>query len=192
MIPGNKLSQVGMRYRWASEQPDPETLIDYDLGGIAIGDTSKGLQYQLWTFTASDKAVYAQPANGSAVHVFDAVATVQDLSGTFDQNMNTFIAFKQAGQWSYRWYNTQTASMTISDLPVGVDSCKCCLDERRSTETANSDVLIFYTLNNNLYFRMQRDRYQVDYLLRAGVGGQLVRVDMNGINRLQLKLRAPL
>lgn len=193
MIPGNKLSQVGLKYRWSGiEQPDPTALLDYELGGAALNDVSKGLLYQLWTFSATNKSVYVTPTEGGPIHVFDAANNIEELAGTFDQNMNTFVAFKQNTQWSYRWFNTETAAYAISDLPVGVDSCKCTLDDKRYTETSDSDILIFYTLNDNLYFRMQRDRYAIDYLLREGVGGKLIRVDMNGINRLQLKLQAPI
>jgi hypothetical protein len=32
---------------------------------------------------------------------------------------------------------------------------------------------------------MQRDRYEVEYLLKENVGGRLLRVGMNEVNRLQ-------
>jgi hypothetical protein len=190
-LPQNKLSQVTVRYNWRSEQPDPTGLIDYDMGGIALNNNSVGLEYQLWTFTAVDNAVYAQADNTPApIHLVNAGGPIEDLSCTFDQNMNPMVAYLQGGQWSYWWFDPVVQGMIISQLPPNVTSCRVALDERRLWESPLSDILIFYTRDGNLYHRRQRDRYQNDLLLRESVHGTLVRADMNGINRMQLKLKA--
>jgi hypothetical protein len=190
-MPNNSLSQVIVRYTWKGiPQNDPTALIDYELGGISLNNTSQGLEYQLWTFEAIDDIIYVSAPNTSGrIQLLVAAGLVEGVAGTFDQNMNPFVAFSQAGQWHYWWFDTTVGHMVVSDLPTGVTSCKVCLDDRRKWEIVNSDILLFYTRNDNLYHRRQRDRYTAEFLLRGSVGGTLVRVDMNGINRLQLKLQ---
>jgi hypothetical protein len=42
----------------------------------------------------------------------------------------------------------------------------------------------------SLYYRQQRDRYEVEYLLKTGLNAKLVRVGMNKGYRLQFMLEA--
>lgn len=191
-LPNNALSQIAIRYNWRGpEQPDPDGITDYDMGGIALNDNSQGLEYQLWTFTAVESAVFVQaPNTEEPIGLLDAPGKIEDLACTFDQNMNPMVAYLQGGQWSYWWFDPLVHGMITSQLPPNITSCRVALDDRRVWESPASDILIFYTRNGNLYHRRQRDRYQNDLLLRESVHGTLVRADMNGINRMQLKLKA--
>jgi hypothetical protein len=190
-MPNDSLSQVTVRYAWkGAPQDDPTSLQDYELGGVGLNDTSKGLQYQLWTFDAIGDTVYVSAPNTSGrIQLIQVAGTIEGIAATFDQNMNPFVAYSQGAQWHYWWYDPLVGHMVISDLPSAIDSCRVCLDDRRDWQIAASDILLFYTRNGNLYHRRQRDRYTAELLLREGVGGKLVRADMNGINRLQLKLQ---
>lgn len=190
-MPNNSLSQVVVYYMWKEiSQPDPTGLIDYEIGGVALNNTTKGLEYQLWTFEAIDDTIYVSAPNTSGrIQLLQVAGTVQELAGTFDQNMNPFLAYSYANQWHYWWFDPIVGHMVISDLPTAVTSCRVCLDDRRAWEIVNSDILLLYTRNGSLYHRRQRDRYTTELLLRESVGGTLVRVDMNGINRLQIKLQ---
>lgn len=194
-MPNDSLSQVGMKYAWrGQDQDDPTGTEDYEMGGVALNDNSLGTEYQLWTFKisgADNKTITAEaPNTNGAISLYTPTGTsdVTEIACTFDQNMHPFVAFNQGAQWHYWWYDAQSAGMLLSDLPAGVDSCRCCLDDKRQFNSTNSDVLLFYTLNNNLYMRRQRDRFQNEMLLRTSIGGKLVKVGMNGISRLQFKL----
>jgi hypothetical protein len=190
-MPNNSLSQVVVRYTWkGAPQNDPTDLVDYEIGGVALNNTTQGLNYQLWTFEAINDTIYVSALNTSGrIQLLQVGGVIQEITGTFDQNMNPFLAYSYADQWHYWWFDPIVGHMVISDLPTAVTSCKVCLDDRRSWEVINSDILLFYTRNGNLYHRRQRDRYTAELLLRESVGGNLVRVDMNGINRLQIKLQ---
>lgn len=191
MMPNDALSEVTIYYPWLGlDQNDPTGLEDYEEGGIDLNDVSKGLLYQLWTFKIYNYSGYAESANTGNIKVFDEPNQVplQEIAGTFDQNMQPFVVYKAADQWHYRWWDTVTSAFVISDLATGVTSCRCTLDDKRQFNSSNSDILLFYTLNDNLYMRRQRDRYNNEILVRAGVGGKLIKVGMNGINRLQFKL----
>jgi hypothetical protein len=192
MLPLNSLSQVTIRYNWRGQpQEDPQPLIDYDMGGVALHDTSQGLEYQLWTFVAVEATVFVSaPNTAGPIELVSANGPIDEIACTFDQNMNPFVAYSQGAQWHYWWFDPQFHGMVTSDLPPGVTSCRVCLDDRRLWEVNGSDILLFYTRNRNLYHRRQRDRYTQDLLLREAVDGTLLRADMNGINRVQLKLQA--
>lgn len=190
MMPNDSLSQVAIKYKWRGlDQSDPTGLIDYEDGGIQLHDNSLGLEYQLWEFTFSSMSAYVTAPNQSAATLlFTITSDIQEVYGCFDQNMAPFVVYKSANQYHYWWFDTVGGAYVFSDLPTSVDSCRCCLDDKRQFNSSNSDILLFYTNNNNLYMRRQRDRYQNEMLLKSGVGGRLVKVGMNGIQRLQFKM----
>lgn len=190
MMPSNGLSQVAYKYKWRGlDLDDPTGLTDFEEGGIALNNNSAGMEYQVWTFSVVGKSAVVEAANSNGQTVlFTLSIDIQEIAGCFDQNMAPFVAYKAADQWHYYWYDTVTAGYVFSDLPVGVDSCRCTLDDKRQFNAPNSDILLFYTKDNNLYMRRQRDRYQNEILVKSGIGGRLVKVGMNGISRLQFKM----
>lgn len=193
MMPQNKLSQVTVYYKWRGlPQDDPGVLTDTDIGGVALNDNTQGLEVQLWTFTAVDNQVFVSAANtgGDTLLLTATAGKIEEVLGTFDQNMQPMVAYLVEAQWYYHWFDSVTHGFITSQLPVGTTSCRVAFDDRRKDQSPNSDILLFYTLNANLYFRMQRDRYQVDYLLRESVHATLLRADMSAINRMQLKMQA--
>lgn len=190
MMPNDSLSQTAQKYGWRGlDQSDPTEFIDQEEGGVNLRDISLGLEYQLWTFSYVDKVAYVNALNQSApIALFTIANVLQEIRGCFDQNMAPFIAYKAADQYHYWWFDTVSNAYIFSDLPNGVDSVACTLDDKRQFNATNSDILLFYTNNNNLYMRKQRDRYQNELLLKSGIGGRLVKVGMNGIERLQFKM----
>lgn len=190
MMPNGVLSQVTEKYAWRGiDQSDPTQYEDYEAGGVDLNNNSLGLEYQLWTFSFVLVSAYVTAPNQSEPNLlFSISSNIQEIKGCFDQNMAPFAAYKSADQYHYWWYDTVTAGYIFSDLPNGVNSVACTLDDKRQFNSTNSDILLFYTNNNNLYMRRQRDRYQNELLLKSGVGGKLVKVGMNGIERLQFKM----
>ena len=63
-------------------------------------------------------------------------------------------------------------------MAPGVGSPKCCMDDKRALATATSDILLGYVQGGDLYYREQRDRFLVPYLLKVGVTGQVIQVGM--------------
>lgn len=193
MMPLNKLSQITVYYAWRGPpQNDPGLLIDTDIGGIGLNNNTLGLDVQLWTFTAIDSQVFVSAANtgGDTLLLTADEGKIEEVLGTFDQNMQPMVAYRVGVQWYYHWFDSVTHGFITSQLPVGTSSCRVAFDDRRKNQSPNTDIMIFYTLNANLYMRVQRDRYQIDYLLRESVHATLIRVDMNAVNRMQLKMQA--
>lgn len=193
-LPNNVLSDVAITYTWwGRDTLDPTLTQDYEEGGLALNDTSQGSAYQLWTFWTDGTHIFARaPSMSASATLLTPGGVVTSIRGCFDQNMNPFVAYQVGGQWSYWWYDTVAGHMVTSQLPSTVNSVVCTLDDKRTTNAPQSDICLLYTNNGNLYYRRQRDRYSTEYLLRASVGGTLVKVCMNGIERLQIKMQTPI
>lgn len=189
MIPEQRLSTTTIQA--AYESPDDESTTattDYELGGIGLNDPSAGLRVQTWTLTTDGTDVKIS-APTHAESVLFSGTDITEVSLAFDQNMRPFVAFVEGGVAKFRWYDTLAATNTITSLPSGATSPRCCLDDRRDTQRTASDIIIAYLNAGSLYFRAQRDRYEDEYLLATGVLGELIKVGMNKALRLQFMLR---
>src|SRR5690606_17343676 len=149
MIPQNVLSTT----------PDPdafraprdrvkERLIDYELGGRAIQDSSEGLELQVWRGRYLDGAIVLDvPGVVEPVTVLE-IADVTEFQFTFDQNMQPAIAYvvnDQTAHWY--WYDTTVPGFETLDLPEGSITPRCTLDDKRhasGTLTGASDIILTY------------------------------------------------
>lgn len=140
-----------------------------DMGGVAVNDTSQGLARYLWQCRSENNKFYLRRQGEPEVELPITGTDVTAISLTFDQNMNICLAYIDAGMCKLYWYDTSQAQMTISDFP-GIDSPRVSLDDRRSFAIASSDILFVYLKGQGLYYRMQRERYLTEHLLKADVG----------------------
>ncbi|CAA2393601.1 hypothetical protein [Xanthomonas phage Tabio] len=162
-------------------------LVDYEMGGVAINDAAQGLQVQLWKVEVLGTDVWLSAPSVPAFLYFSR-PDISEVALAFDQNMRPFVAFVQNGvAWLY-WYDTQVSAMVFSSF-TGAITPRLTTDEKRAIYSSNSDVILAYVRANNLYFRMQRERFQIEHLLASGVNATLVAIGMNRGNRLQFRLR---
>ena len=190
MIPGQILSAEVKYADWreAADAIDTAPWVDYEMGGVALNDPSQGLLVKIWRLRYVSPDVRIS-ADGVAESTLFTAAGLTELSLAFDQNMRPVVAYVQSGEAKLRWYDALTESVTTTTLAAGVETPRVCLDDKRPLQFGNSDVILAYVRDGGLYFRAQRDRYDVEYLLQADVGGTLIRVGMNEISRLQFMLR---
>lgn len=199
MLPDGVLSTTAVRagFNYPVKTAVPaDKLQDWELAGVAINDPSEGLEVKLWHGTLEiDKAtgvgsVYLE-APGVAKTLLFTGADITEIAIAFDQNMNPFVAYMQGGAAKFYWYDTTIAMMTHTTLPDGCYDLRCCLDEKRSQNNANSDILLSYIRGGNLCIRYQRERYLNEYVLKAGAGSDanLVSMAMNKQFRIQWRIR---
>ena len=203
MMPGNALSVPTL---WSPYlYPDsivPSDIVSYQLGGVGLNDPSQGLQVQTWTLviagliTSNDMVVSAP---NTAPTLLLSKPNVTELSLAFDQNMSPAIAYVSQGNSYFWWYDNTIPGYTIISLPVGATNPRCTLDDKRarSISLGLSDIILVYLYNNNLYMRMQRDRFLIDYVLRTSVGNDipnpsLQKVGMNTNLRLDFTVAGSL
>lgn len=164
-------------------------LVDYELGGVAIGDPSQGLQAITWMCYLADNSsdVMLKPGDGSPVF-FASIANVTEIALAFDQNMRPMIAYETSGSIALRWYDPVLSGYTTTVFGAGRNP-RLTLDDKRTFNLNNSDVILAYIRGDGLYYRQQRDRFAVERLLETGMSSlSLVAVGMNRSWRLQFDL----
>lgn len=191
-LPNNVLSTSAVPRNFFGSRALPISgIVDYEDGGIAIQDASKGLLYQRW------RALLLNPGEDDSYVQLDATEvepfTLVELPGlteisiAFDQLMRPTLAYVQAGSAYLRWYDT-LASAYVTDL-IGSDivTPRVTMDDKRFVATNGyqlNDVILGYVRAGNLYYRQQRDRFTIERLLAEDVN-PLIKIGFNRGLRLQ-------
>lgn len=157
---------------------------DYEDGPIAITDSSKGLYFQTWSGQAYDLGVFVESNTTGRIDILSEL-NITTMSFTFDQNGRVVVVYTQYGNTHIWWYDTTIAAYTTTTIGNGITSPKVFLDDKRSVFATTSDIILGYIKNSNLYFRQQRDRYEIEYLLATNVIGRLQKIGMGHNLRLQ-------
>lgn len=158
---------------------------DFERGGIAIEDITQGMDYQDWQVTIEGQNIVVTPlSEGNPVIAFVAAGTVTEVSLAFDQLMHIFIAFVEDGIAQFYWYDPISELNEFFILPVNSINPCCTFDDHRYTQVPSSDIIVAYIIANELFFRMQSNRYTVEYPLATGLA-KLHRIGMGTNNRLQ-------
>lgn len=195
MLPGSSLSlsiQSGTFLSPRDQRYLGDYLLDYERGGVDIGDSSEGLNVKDWTGTY-DSGDFILEASGVSPTVVLSVPNVREFGFTFDQNMRVFLAYELEDDtsWFY-WYDTVGSDFATTQLPDGSHSLRCSIDDKRSLQSNSSDIILSYLRDSSLYFRAQRDRYETEYLLTTGLGTKIqVQSGMNNVGRFQFALVEP-
>lgn len=191
MLPGNVLSTTPIVGNFLPPRQTVRSMpalgmVDVHYGGIAIGNPTAGLQYQLWTAQALPGGIYLSAPNTPQYAILPGVAALW-VALAFDQNARPFIAWADKnGQCSYYWYDTVGLNYVTSLVSGLVYRPFATLDDARPPQLQTSDVIFAYVRSGELYFRAQRDRYGVEYDLGpAPASLQLAQLGMNTRNRVQ-------
>jgi hypothetical protein len=190
MLPGNRASTVAVPGGFLP--PDDITgdpLTDYEMGGAAVGDISKGFNHRLWIAKVVGDDVWLQQA-GSAGSVIFAQSGITEMSFGFDLSMRPTVAFVSAGVLWLRWYDPLVPGYVFTSFGEGRNP-KVALDDKRAFQIASgSDVIFAYIRGTTLYYRQHRDRYEIERALLSGVepSRQLRNLGLNTLLRLQFDL----
>lgn len=188
-MPGNVLSdtpEVGafLAPRTGLRANDAAGETDVHFGGIALGDPSHGLQYQLWTATCDGSNVSLSAPNTPSFVLLSGVGA-KWVALAFDQNAREFVAYvDQSNIAHYYWYDPIIPGFTTSTVTGVVPRVFATLDDERVLELPTSDIIFTYVRGGHLFMRQQRDRYGVEYDLGVAPAAQ-AQVGMSTVNRLQ-------
>ena len=184
-------------YASAADARKWQRLVDFELGGILIQDPSQGLEVQDWKGEYYNGKVYLSTENGLGRILLFQMSGIKEISIAFDANMAPFVAYmKEVGgevkyeSWYY-WFDPLVNNFVHTKLPDFSYYPKCCLDDKRGfIQNGSRDVILAYMREDKLYYRQQRDRYTIEYLLWTGFRARLNKVGMNLQNRLQFQLQS--
>lgn len=183
-MPGDELSTEPRPALFAGSRALPVTrTVDYEDGGIAIQDPSRGSQYQRWRGRLLGENIIL---DAPEVEAFVALSGsgITEISFTFDQNMRPAIAYVQDGVAKLWWFDSVPGHQVVTEYP-GAITPRVILDDKRFTQTSNSDVILGYVRDGALYYRQQRDRFTIERLLDAGPHVGLIKIGFNVQLRLQ-------
>lgn len=165
MLPDNTISVVPLGADFVV--PKSAKLIDYERGGIALNDTSAGLNFQLWAlrYKAGQVLISAETVAETVLFVQPGIT---ELSLAFDQNMQPVVAYRVGDNSYLRWYDATIPGITTSTF-LGCKNPRVSLDDNRPGRSASSDIIFAYVSNRNMYWRAQREHYSIERLLLADV-----------------------
>lgn len=190
-FPDNVLSTVPVPMPFLGGRALPVTpWQDYESGGIAFNDTSKGLEYQVWRCRIEDKQEILIGAEEVDEFVYLTGTDLTECSLTFDQNMNLALVYVEEEVTKMVWYDPQAAAMVTTVWGSDYLTPRITLDDKRDTQLGRSDVIFAYLRDGHLYCRRQRDRYATEYLLKSDVPtAGLIKIGMGAGYRLQFMMR---
>lgn len=157
----------------------------WEQGGVGLSDTSQGLMSHTWRAWTDSKAIYIQRSDLSNDTAKTLLATpnITEIDLTFDQNMRPVLTYVSNDIAKLYWYDTVSQSQVITDFP-NVQNPRVSLDDKRSFNTANSDVIFAYINNDQLCCRYQRERYGVEHVLhQLPPNAKLGKIGMGTTNR---------
>lgn len=169
---------------------------DFETGGVALNDASQGHFVQIWDaqIEVSRTVIVLRNEAGFESTIYEGV-DITEISVTFDQNMRSTFAFVEADQAKLEWFDTSIGNKVITNFGFDVRNPRVSLDDKRSRQVANSDIILSYIRDGNLYYRQQRDRYETERLLASNVlptpESYLRRTGMSSANRFQFEIFDP-
>ena len=181
-------------FKYPDNIVNDDELVDFELGGLALQDTSEGLEYQTWKaeLNTSGDVILTPLKTGDPVVIFTEPG-VQELAFTFDQNMRWAAATRLAGNnVNFRWYDTTVGDYVITPL-TGITSVRVALDDKRvmQIQSGNPDMILTYIRDNRVRWRIQRDRFQTEYTYSGQLFSDNIRITHFGMSeklRLQWRL----
>ena len=169
----------------------PQTkLIDRTLGGIALQNTSEGLNYQIWEIYYESGSVRIKGLSNNLTYSLLSLDGITELSLAFDLSMNVSFSYVVNGQAFLSFYDAFTQSYTTLHLE-NCRSPRMTYDDTREMQTNTSDVICAYINKETLQlcYRLSRDRFTIEYPLKSvAENARLIRVGMTDKLRLQFKI----
>lgn len=189
-LPNNTLSNLKDFREWLYTYPaEFNARVDFEIGGVAIGDTSQGMENTIWKASYEGSNVKLGKF-GETSQIMFTVPNLVRLALAFDQNMNPCYAWENGadGYVNLMFFDSQISAYTTVTF-YGITSPCLTLDDHRSSFSGSSDIIFAYLKDGQICYRQQRDRYEIERVLTAEPQNLeiLERVGMDSSYRLQFK-----
>lgn len=162
---------------------------ELELGPDVLNTSGGDIKAAWWLFKFTGIAVIASKYNGTdfepAVTIFN-VTDIKRLAATFDQLGRPMVFYETyAGELKLFWFDPVLVDNTITEFGVGSFPF-ATFDIRWDTSNPRSDVILLYVRDKVVYFRLQRDRYAIEYSTPVNDAKEVKAADMTVDYRLQL------
>lgn len=198
MLPDNTLSSitVASTFQFPANVVRSSLLEDFELGGVALQDTSQGHRVHAW-YARVDQAtgnVYTRPGVAGTDILIDNQPNVFEFAFAFDQNMRWVAVYTLTDGTTYlKWYDASIPGYTTTTLS-GINSARLTLDNNQESAilAGTTDLILTYikTASNEVCCRVQRDRYATEYVLSGRLAGNMLITNfgMSNVYRLQWRI----
>lgn len=190
MMPDNKLASVANPSAFINAGAlESSRVKDYEDGPVAIQDPSQGSMHQVWKAEIIGSTVYLSAPNQDTSELVTGIA-VSDISIAFNQNAYFYYVWVDQGVTRLRWFDPTAGEYVITSFGTEMRTPKLTLDDKRSSQTGRSDVILAYirTSDNKLCHRLQRDRFLIERVLADGPFVSIEKMYFNATNALQFLL----
>lgn len=191
MLPGDGIpSSVDISGRFLkTDARRTGRLEDWERGGVAVNDASQGLDVHDWRINVEPNGDVRLTPDGGAGTVLFSTADISEIALAFDQNMRPAVGYVQDGMLKLRWYDTTVSAYRVVEF-FQAKNPKLTLDDKRRSRSGEADIIFAYVRNRALYYRQQRDRFEVEYLLQDNLAPdeKLVNIGMSRNWRLQFQM----
>lgn len=178
-----------------------EPLVDWSRGGVSIQDPSFGLDVLDWRARYFGGGVYLDaPGRVEPFFFFAPPGSVVEIAFSFDLSMNVVLGWStEDGEAAFRWFDPVVAEYVTVPLPENSRSVRVKFDDVRWPEANNvGDTIIAYIRGGSLFYRMLRERFEVEHELYNHAWMPMLELGHIGMNRsvppcfqFQLKGRIP-
>lgn len=177
MLPESSASSSPVPAAFVGGRAGPVSpILDFEDGGAGIGDTTGGLMFQTWQLRVAGGNIYLSAPNTPEFAVYTGAAT--EASFTFDQNMRLVLAYREGGVAKLRWYDATLGADATIELG-NVITPRVSLDDKRASQSSESDVILMYSRAGGVFMRIQRERFTIEHTLQAsGAPRGLVKIGM--------------
>lgn len=164
------------------------------LGPMQLNNSGGKLNERYWIAYVDNGAVYIKGSQGeqwgTETLLFNELEPIKQITLTFDQLGRPLVFYRiGADTLKLYWYNPVLEQTELKTLAQGIDP-NAGFDAPQDTGQSYSDAMLFYVRDNVIYMRIQRDRFETEYVTPSiGENVELRSSGMRVDNRYQVVYR---
>ena len=168
----------------------PFAVNNVTIGPVALNDSSEGLNDKFWAayFEPTTKNIVLDNLSGTTEVIVNEPLGIKRIGLAFDQNANdTYAWITDTNILKVRFFDgTITDDLTLEFGPA-IDVV-ITMDMNYLPSNPNSDILVFYIRDGAIFYRVQRDRYDIEYVTPVTSGAsKLLNSGMRTDYRFQVR-----
>jgi hypothetical protein len=168
--------------------------VNHERGPLAIEDTTLGLLYQNWivTYDGPTGEITATPQTTGSPVVLATVMGIYFLTFTFDQSGRITFTYSTSTSSYIYWYDSSIGQTVTTDLGPSTLSPSVYMDDKRESQNASNDMLLWYFKPEEgnrygLFMRIQRERFLTEHAMATGAtSNQISKIGMSAGLRIQI------
>ena len=138
-------------------------LESYCLGGSTLFEVKTNLDTHTWYGYLKSDGIYIKRLDVDTEYKIVEAPNISQLDITFDQSMRPVIVYVSNEKPYIYMYDSK--QFTTVPLDERIKYPKIELDNKLLSEISGSDIILGYTYEGKLCYRMQRDRFLKEYII---------------------------